>query len=164
MRWLLAGITFCALGLTAAPAARAATATGSLAVTGTIAATCQVNTSSLAFGTFNPVLNTNLNVNGSVSISCTNGTPYNIGLGVGAGTGATITNRVMMSGSNKLTYQIYRDAAQTQNWGQTVGTDTVTGTGTGSAQTVTAYGRIVSGQTTAVIGSYTDTVTVTITY
>jgi len=162
-RWGLPGVV-CALLLMAVPASQAAPATGSMTVSGTISATCQVNTSSLAFGTFNPVLNTNLNVNGSVSVSCTNGTTYNVGLNAGSGTGATITNRIMTSGSNTLTYQIYRDAAQTQNWGNTVGTDTVSGTGNGSAQTITAYGRIVSGQTTAKVGSYTDTVTVTITY
>lgn len=147
-----------------APPAWSATTTGSLAVTGSITATCVVNASSLAFGAYNPVLNTNLDVTGTVSVSCTNATPYNVGLDAGAGTGATVTNRKLTSGANTLTYQIYRDSARTLNWGNTAGTDTIAGTGNGSAQSITAYGRIVSGQTTAAVGSYTDTVTVTITY
>jgi spore coat protein U-like protein len=153
-----------AIAALSAAQARAATSTGNFAVTGTITATCQVNASTLAFGAYNPVLNANLDVTGSVSVSCTNATPYNIGLGVGAGTGATITNRKMTSGANTLTYQVFRDAARTLNWGQTVGTDTVAGTGNGVAQAITAYGRIPLGQTTAAVGAYTDTVVITITY
>jgi len=152
------------LALTVARDARSATSSGSLAVSGTISATCAVNASSLAFGTINPVLNTNLDVTGTVSVSCTNSTTYNVGLDAGGGSGATITNRKMTSGGNTLTYQIFRDSGRTQNWGNTVGTDTVSGTGNGSAQSITAYGRIPSGQISAVVGSYTDTVTITITY
>jgi spore coat protein U-like protein len=157
------GVAAFVAGLHGAPA-WSATATGSLSVTGSITATCQVNASSLAFGAYNPILNANLDVTGTVSVTCTNATPYNVGLNAGTGTGATITNRKMTSGANTLTYQVFRDAARTQNWGNTVGTDTVVGTGSGAAQPITAYGRIVLGQTTAKVGNYTDTVTVTITY
>jgi spore coat protein U-like protein len=160
-KFALAAVVIAALS---APLARAATSTGNFAITGTITATCQVNASSLAFGAYNPVLNANLDVTGTVSVSCTNATPYNIGLGVGAGTGATITNRKMTSGANTLTYQVFRNTTRTLNWGQTVGTDTVAGTGNGVAQAITAYGRIPSGQTTAAVGVYTDTVVITITY
>jgi spore coat protein U-like protein len=147
-----------------APRSPAATATGSLNVTGSITATCAVNASSLAFGAYNPTLNANSDVSGTVSVTCTNATPYNVGLNAGLGTGATVTARKMTSGANTLNYAIFRDAAHTLNWGNTVGTDTVTGTGNGAAQSITAYGRITSGQTTAAVGSYTDTVTITITY
>jgi spore coat protein U-like protein len=160
-KFALAAVVIAALS---APLARAATSTGNFAITGTITATCQVNASSLAFGAYNPVLNANLDVTGTVSVSCTNATPYNIGLGVGAGTGATITNRKMTSGANTLTYQVFRNTTRTLNWGQTVGTDTVAGTGNGVAQAITAYGRIPSGQTAAAVGAYTDTVVITITY
>jgi len=39
----------------------------------------------------------------------------------------------------------------------------VSGTGTGAAQVLTVYGRIPANQT-ALIGNYTDTVTVTVTF
>lgn len=144
--------------------ARAGTSMGSFAVSAGISATCVINSASMAFGAYNPTVNANFDATGAVSVSCTNGTSYNIGLDKGLGTGATITNRVMMNGSNKLTYQIYSDSARTQNWGNTVGTNTVSGTGTGFSQSFTAYGRITAGQTSTPPGSYSDTVTVKITY
>ena len=49
------------------------------------------------------------------------------------------------------------------NWGNTVGTDTVSGTGNGNAQTLNVYGQIGS-QTTPQPGAYADTVNVTVTF
>ena len=48
----------------------------------------------------------------------------------------------MLNGTNQLAYSLFRDAGRTQNWGQTIGTDTTTGTGTGANQTLTIYGRV----------------------
>jgi spore coat protein U-like protein len=67
------------------------------------------------------------------------------------------------SGSNFINYALYRDSARTANWGNTVGTDTVSGTGTGANQSLTVYGRVPA-QTTPVAGTYTDTIVVTVTY
>jgi spore coat protein U-like protein len=49
------------------------------------------------------------------------------------------------------------------NWGNTVGTDTVAGTGNGAAQALTVYGQIAAGLYVTP-GSYTDTITATVTY
>ena len=62
-----------------------------------------------------------------------------------------------------LAYALYQDSAHTINWGNTVGTDTVSGTGNGSAQTLTVYGEVPAGQSVTP-GAYTDTITATITY
>lgn len=145
-------------------AGQAGTSSGSLTVQASISATCAIDSASMDFGTYNPTLNSNFDATGTVSVSCTNGTAFNIGLDKGVGTGANITNRIMMSGANTLTYQIFSDSGRTQNWGNTVGTNTLAGTGTGFSQTFTAYGRITAGQKTAPPGSYSDTVTVKITY
>jgi spore coat protein U-like protein len=48
-------------------------------------------------------------------------------------------------------------------WGITIGTDTVSATGNGAAQTHTVYGRVPA-QTTPAPATYSDTVTVTVTY
>ena len=48
-------------------------------------------------------------------------------------------------------------------WGTTIGTDTVTGTGNGTAQAITVYGRVPP-QTTPPAATYNDTVNVTVTY
>jgi len=44
-----------------------------------------------------------------------------------------------------------------------VGTDTVAGTGTGALQSLTVYGQLPANQK-VLPGSYSDTITVTITY
>ena len=48
-------------------------------------------------------------------------------------------------------------------WGNTVGTDTVSATGSGASQAYTVYGRVPM-QTTPAAATYTDTITVTVTY
>jgi spore coat protein U-like protein len=62
-----------------------------------------------------------------------------------------------------LSYALFQDAARTINWGVTIGTDTLTGSGNGNAQALIVYGRVATGQLIAP-GAYTDTVTATITY
>jgi spore coat protein U-like protein len=149
--------------LVAAPAApaMAATSTASVAVSATVVATCVVSTSPLAFGNYTGI---QTDSTATITLTCTNTTPYNVGLGVGLAPSATVTTRGMTGPSGaELPYAMYSDAARTTNWGQTIATDTVPGTGTGSVQTLTVYGRITSGRYTAP-GAYTDTVTATVTY
>lgn len=90
-------------------------------------------------------------------------TPYNIGLDAGTGTGATVAVRKMTSGANAVNYSLYSDSGHTTVWGNTVGTNTVAATGNGSTQSYTVYGRVTA-QTTPAPGTYTDTITVTVTY
>jgi spore coat protein U-like protein len=63
-----------------------------------------------------------------------------------------------------LNYGLFSDAAGTVNWGNTVGTDTVEGVGTGGPQVITVYGVLPGGQSTAAPGGYVDTITATITF
>jgi spore coat protein U-like protein len=69
----------------------------------------------------------------------------------------------MASGTNQLAFQLYRNAARTQIWGQTAGTDTLGGTGTGTVATVNVYGRIPT-QLTPPAGAYETQITATISY
>ncbi|MGX5844360.1 Csu type fimbrial protein [Mesorhizobium sp. ArgA1] len=142
----------------------AATATGNMAVRITIQAECKVQTATdLDFGT-KGVIDANVDQTSTISVQCTNSTPYNVGLGVGAGAGATTAVRKMTGpASAVVNYTLYRDAARTQLWGITVGTDTVAGTGNGAAQPLTVYGRVPP-QTTPGAGVYSDTVQITVTY
>ena len=66
-------------------------------------------------------------------------------------------------GSGRHHYSLYQDSARTQNWGSSIGVDTVAGTGTGLTQSVSVYGRVAA-QTTPAAGTYTDTIVVTVTY
>jgi spore coat protein U-like protein len=158
----------CTLGLIAGAMAvsnplRAGTATTTLGVSLTINAGCNVSTSSVAFPA-QSVLSSGVPQTGSVSVTCTNTTPYNVGLDAGAGTGATVSNRLMTGPSSAtVAYGLYEDSAHSSVWGNTIGTNTVTGTGNGNAQNVTVYGYIAP-QTTPAPGAYADTVNVTVTF
>lgn len=142
-------------------AAWATTTTTTFTVTATVAATCLVSATNLAFGTYTGAQTDSTS---SINVTCTNSTPYNVGLDAGTATGATVTTRAMTGpGGATLGYALYSDSARTINWGNTVGTDTVSGTGSGSGQVLTVYGRIPAGSLPAP-GSYSDTITATVTY
>lgn len=107
--------------------ANSQTATAQFNVTAKVVGSCStsVSASGLDFGNYT---GTQLDGTTSIKVNCTNGKIYNIGLSAGTGTGATVTSRKMMNGSNTLAYALYRDSGRTQNWGETIGTDTFLGT------------------------------------
>ena len=144
------------------PVALAATNTATFSVTATVQATCLISANNLSFGTY---VGSQIQDTSTISVTCTNTTPYNVGLDAGAASGATVTTR-QMTGTNYdqlLNYSLYSNTNYTTNWGNTVGTDTVAGTGTGAAQTLTVYGEVPAGQYIEP-DSYADTITATITY
>jgi spore coat protein U-like protein len=156
-------LSIAALCALATPSAYAATATGTLNLSITIAATCSVvSATAINFGTVSAIAS-NIDQTSTLTVNCSSTTPYNVGLSAGGGTGATFADRKMMNGANAVSYSLYRDSGYTQVWGNTVGTDTVAGTGTAANQTLTIYGRV-SAQTAPPPGAYSDAVTVTITY
>jgi spore coat protein U-like protein len=152
------------MGAIVAGPALAATATGNMNVRITIQAECKVVTATdLDFGT-RGVIDANVDQTSTISVQCTNSTPYTVGLNAGGGAGATVAVRKMTGpASATVNYTIYRDAARTQVWGVTAGTDVVSGTGNGNAQSITAYGRVPP-QTTPAAGVYSDIVAITVTY
>ena len=144
-------------------AAEAATATGSFNVQVTIAATCVVDSATtLDFGT-QGVLAANIDQTSAINVTCTDTTPYNIGLDKGLH-GASVTTRQMKAaGPALINYSLFSDTGRTTNWGNTVGTDTVAATGTGSAQPFTVFGRIPP-QPSPLAALYTATITITVTF
>jgi len=142
----------------------AQTATSQFNVQMTITDDCQISSASnMSFGSTG-VIGSNRDATSSIVVQCTNGTAYNIGLNEGLGSGATTSSRKMTGpGAATIGYSLYTDTSRSSIWGNTVGSNTVSSNGTGSAQTYTVYGRV-SAQTTPAPGSYADTVTVTLTY
>ena len=137
-----------------------ATSTSTFQVTATVASSCTVTATSLAFGNYTLA---QLDGTSTITATCTNGTTYTIGLDAGTFSGATTSTRRMTGPSAAgLSYSLFSDSGRTTNWGNATGS-WVSGTGTGEAQVLTVYGRIPANQT-ALIGSYTDTVTVTVTF
>jgi spore coat protein U-like protein len=146
-----------------AGASHAASTTTTFAVQATVTATCTINSAStLNFGSVG-VLASNVDQSSTIQVTCTNTTPYNIGLDAGTGSGATVAVRKLSSGGATINYSLYTSNAYSTVWGTTVGTDTQAGTGNGSAQSYTVFGRIPP-QTSPAPGSYADTITVTVTY
>ncbi len=141
----------------------AGTASTTMPVTMTITAGCTVSATAVAFGT-QPALTSATTASGTLSVTCTSTTPYTVGLDKGGGAGATTSIRKMTGpGSALINYGLYQNAALTTNFGNTVGTDTVSGTGIGTAQTITVYGQVPA-QASPAPGSYADVVNVTVTF
>jgi len=139
----------------------AATANATFTVTANVVTTCSVVDNNLNFGNYTTALLTGTT---TISATCTVGTPYTLGLDQGAFPGATVTTRGMTGpGVTPLDYGLFQDAGHTINWGNTPGVDTVAGTGNGASQPVTVFGQIPAAQSPAP-GSYSDTITVTLTF
>ncbi|TCJ11697.1 SCPU domain-containing protein [Parasulfuritortus cantonensis] len=147
--------------------ALAATATGNLSVSATVSDTCTVGTSSIDFGAYNPISGSARSGTGAVKVTCTTGTPYSIELGTGANTASCSGNRCMKDASTHyLPYELYLDSGHVTVWGgadYVAGTAKVSQTGTGAEQTHDLYGGIAASQNVPA-GSYSDTVTITISY
>jgi len=161
IRTMVAG----AIALAASAPAVAATATTTLSVNATVPATCTITTSAVAFGAIDTLSATPDDSTGTISVTCTNGTPWAASAGAGTGTGATLSVRKMVSGANLINYALYTNSARTTIWGDGVApTATIAATGTGSVQANTIYGRVPTGQGSTPVGSYADTVAVTVTF
>jgi spore coat protein U-like protein len=153
--------------------AQAGTATANMAVQIVITASCTINAASLNFGSNagTALVSTDILANTTVSVTCTNGSPYAIGMDNGAN--ASGSQRRMKSGSNFLNYNLYLDIGNSVPWttataGPPPACTTINncslGTGTGSPQSVSIYGKVPSIGTAPPTGTYTDTVTMTIAY
>jgi spore coat protein U-like protein len=170
-RHLLASTAVLALLTLASATAVAAiysngTNTATFNVTLTLQANCGITANPLNFGTAG-VLSTAINQQSTLSITCTNTTPYNVGLDAGTVTGSTVTSRLMAgtaTGNTGTTvgFQLYQDSGHATVWGNTQGTNTVAGTGTGAAQTINVYGQVPSQGTTPKPDTYQTTITATV--
>jgi spore coat protein U-like protein len=127
-------------------------------------ARCNVSTSGLAFGSYDPFSSAPVNSSGSLSIGCTYGhgerqfvLAY---VTLGGGSSGNPAARRMTGGPERLSYNIYRDARHERIWGD--------GNGYSGAwiwlpttASMPFYGSIPAGQDVAV-GDYADSITVTV--
>tara|TARA_R110001606_G_scaffold361754_7_gene515226 strand:- start:135349 stop:135825 length:477 start_codon:yes stop_codon:yes gene_type:complete len=140
--------------------AYSATKTTNFQVTATVNDVCVISAVDLAFGQYDPTTGTANDSTSTVTVTCTLSTAYDIGLSSGLATGATSATRQM---GDELNYSMFGEPTRTTNWDNTGGTNTVTGTGTGLPISHIVYGRIPGSQIISA-GSYSDTVTVTLSY
>ncbi|HET7773263.1 MAG TPA: spore coat U domain-containing protein, partial [Burkholderiaceae bacterium] len=120
---------------------------------------------------YDPSSATPLDQNSTISVRCTRTTPFTVALNAG-GAGGTFASRVMRDAAtptpNTLSYNLFTTTGRTTVWGDgTAGTSTLAGVGlglgAGNNVDLTVFGRIPV-QPTAVPASYSDSITVTVTY
>ena len=131
--------------------------------TATVGPNCSVLADSLIFSTPADFLTASIDGTTQVHVTCAAGIPYQIGLDNGLNFSAT---RRMAGGSSSgyVGYELYKDSNRSLRWGNTPGTDTLTGSpGTGNSQTYTVYGQVPV-QSTPSPDKYSDTITVKVTY
>ena len=114
---------------------------------------------SVVFGSYDTFSNVSLDSTGTIDVSCSSSVNYSIALSSGAG---TMGSRAMINGAYLLSYNLYDSAARSNVWGDgSAGSSTVSATAQTRSHTI--YGRIPARQNVHV-GSYTDSITVTVTY
>ncbi|PKB14026.1 spore coat protein U-like protein [Novosphingobium kunmingense] len=155
---------FAAVATLAASPALAATASNTMPVSVNVINSCTVSATPMAFGTLTSIGGTDVDTTANVNLVCTIGATYDVSMDLG--THAAAGQRYLQSttdATKTIPYGIFRDAGRLQAWGSTVGT-TSTGTSLAGLTTLTAFGRIPQSAASVPAGSYTDTVTVTVTF
>lgn len=150
----------------ASSAAMAQTATAPLDVTATVLKSCELATSPVNFGSFQPASTGEVDAAGAVNVTCTKTTPYTISMGTGANSSSFAARSMAGGGTNtdKLNYNLFTDPARTSVWGDgTASTSTIPGVGSGTSVNLPVYGRLSKSQFVTP-DNYLDTVTVTVTY
>ncbi len=128
------------------------------------ASQCSVSASSVAYGSYDPLAALPVDSVGTVTVSCALSLGYNIALSTGGA--GSFSPRKLSNGPDTLNYNLYTDPTYLTIWGDgSGGTATVSGAIGLLLLPInhTVYGRIPGGQNAAA-GSYSDTITVTVTY
>ena len=122
---------------------------------------CIINVTGVNFGTYHVFRNVALDSAGNIDMNCPSGVGYNITLSAGNG---TYEQRILSSGANSLIYNLYTAANRAFVWGDaTIGSASVSGSGTGEPINHVVYGRTPPHQNVPA-GSYSDTISIMINF
>jgi spore coat protein U-like protein len=125
----------------------------------TAAAECTLNVVDVSFGAYDTFSLADTNITGALSISCDAETSLQMSLSAGFG---SFTTRQMKSGGDTLVYNLFTDPTRLTIWGDgSPGTSRLSLSGTSGNYTI--YGRVPARQNVPV-GTYGDTITVTLTF
>jgi spore coat protein U-like protein len=124
---------------------------------------CSVTTSPAHFGNYDPTASVPLDAVGNVSVTCDSGAPFTIKLDPGQNPTGGFDRRMRSSaGDFLLDYNLYRDSARTEIWGDGTGSTFIhAGVGTGIPAQFNIYGRI-PGRQNVRADTYHDAVVVTV--
>ena len=131
-------------------------------------AACRVSTTGLAFGAYDVFSYVPRDSTGTVTVECDRNPPTDVTIAIGASGGSGGFNPRQMrrtAGADRMNYNLYTAASMSTVWGDgSAGTSTVflSKVNKNHPVTTTIYGRIPPRQNVSV-GSYSDTLTVTIT-
>jgi len=126
---------------------------------------CTISVTSVAFGNYNVFTTTPDDSTGTITYRC-NSAAMNISIALSDGSSTTFSPRTLRKGGEVLSYNLYRNAARTQIWGNgTGGTSVYTQSNPPNNQNVnvSVYGRIPALQDVSA-GNYSDTVSAVINF
>ena len=126
---------------------------------------CTIATSPVQFGGYNVFASAPTDSHGSVSYRCSGGAK-NMWIAISRGDSPTWPQRTLAKGTERLLYNLFRDAARTAIWGDfSAGTSGYYEKDPPNNQTITVpvYGRIPAGQDVSA-GAYSDSVSVTVNF
>jgi spore coat protein U-like protein len=129
------------------------------------AGSCTISVTSVAFGSYNVFTSTAIDSAGTVTYRC-NSTAANISIALSKGSSSSFSPRTLRKGGETLNYNLYRNAARTNIWGDgTGGTSVYTRANppNNSNVNLTIYGRIPALQDVSA-GNYSDTVSAVINF
>ena len=124
---------------------------------------CTISSTPVAFGNYDVFSTTADDSTGVITYRCNRQRSITVELSTGSG--GSYSPRKMKQGALTLSYNLYRNSSRTTIWGNgSSGTSRYSATAQANTTVnVTVYGRIPARQD-ATVGSYTDTITVTITF
>lgn len=155
----IALVVAAAAAVVSTPALAAGTATGTVAVSLNVSSACSVTAEPLNFGSVS-ALDAVVVASSPTTVKCTPGAAYQVYLDYGSNAAATTQRKLKSAAGDLIDYNLFSDAGRTLAWGGATG---VTGTGSGTDQPMTIYGRVPV-QAAKPAGDYTDSVTVTVNY
>ncbi|WOE70502.1 spore coat U domain-containing protein [Hydrogenimonas thermophila] len=150
-----------ALTMIASTLVFAGTTTSSTTVTATTEPTCSIANSPTLSLDFNGLSDSTSSFN--VDIVCSSGLAYTMTVDGGANPSGEL--RRATDGTNFITYRLFSDAAMTTELGAATGNQ-ITGSGTDNLETINIYTKvaIVDNSPLPPIGTYSDTLTVTLSW
>ena len=141
----IAGLLIAVSVFAAVSAVRADSIAARMDVTASVVANCRLTVPSLSFGIYDPLLANAAqpaDASAVVIVTCTRNTGASLSFDTGLH-GASPRDRSMSGHSAEgLHYDIYRDSAHSQIWGQASDAIHLTSKGTHQSQQLTVFGRI----------------------
>jgi spore coat protein U-like protein len=126
---------------------------------------CTISATSVNFGNYNVFTATPRDSTGTITYRC-NSTAANITVALSTGASSTYNPRLMSKGAEVLGYNLYRNAARTNIWGNGTGGTAIYSRANppnNSNVNLTVYGRVPQGQDVSA-GTFSDTVTAVINF